>query len=265
MEVLEISLGGVFLSEAVGSMLLLLLGGGVVANTLLKGSKGQGTGWLMINWGWGLAVFAGVLASGASGAHINPAVTVGIIARNGILGEADFVPGIAIGVVSTLVYFAGQLVGAMAGAGLMYLSYKQHFDAEENAAFKLGIFATGPEIRSYGWNLVTEIIGTFVLVFVIFASGIYTTNTGGEVANLGWLGALGVGLLVVSIGASLGGPTGYAINPTRDLGPRLMHALLPIKGKGTSDWAYSWVPIVGPLIGGVLGGVASTFLLVSVV
>ena len=263
MEVLEISLGQVFLSEAVGSMLLLLLGGGVVANTLLKGTKGQGTGWLLINWGWGLGVFVGVLASGASGAHINPAVTVGIIARNGILGEPDFVPGIAIGVVSTLVYFGGQLIGAMAGAGLMYLTYKKHFDVEENKAFKLGVFSTGPEIRSYGWNTLTEIIGTFVLVFTIFASGIYTANNGGDAVNLGWLSALGVALLVLAIGISLGGPTGYAINPTRDLGPRIMHALLPIKDKGTSDWGYSWVPIVGPLIGGVLGGVASTFLLVS--
>ena len=264
MEVLEITLGQVFLSEAVGSMLLLLLGGGVVANTLLKGSKGQGTGWLLINWGWGLAVFAGVLASGASGAHINPAVTVGIIARNMILGNPDFVPGIAIGVVSTLVYFAGQLLGAMVGAGLMWLTYKQHFDAEENAAFKLGVFSTGPEIRNYFWNTITEIIGTFVLVFVIFAAGVFTAGADGKGAavNLGWLGALGVALLVVSIGASLGGPTGYAINPTRDLGPRIMHAILPIKGKGSSDWGYAWVPIVGPLIGGLLGGIASTFLLV---
>ncbi len=264
MEVLEISLGQVFLSEAVGSMLLLLLGGGVVANTLLKGTKGQGTGWLLISWAWGLAVFVGVLASGASGAHINPAVTVGIIARNGILDDPNFVPGIAIGVVSTLVYFAGQLVGAMAGAGLMFLTYKKHFDAEENKAFKLGVFATGPEIRSYGWNLVTETIGTFVLVFTIFASGVYTQGVDGTgvAVNLGWLGALGVGLLVAVIGMSLGGPTGYAINPTRDLGPRIMHALLPIRDKGTSDWGYSWVPIVGPIIGGVLGGVCSTFLLV---
>ncbi|MGV8847260.1 MIP/aquaporin family protein [Tessaracoccus sp.] len=264
MEVLEITLGQVFLSEAVGSMLLLLLGGGVVANTLLKGTKGQGTGWLLINWGWGLAVFVGVLASGASGAHINPAVTVGIIARNGILGEPNFVPGIAIGVVSTLVYFAGQLVGAMAGAGLMYVAYKQHFDAEENKAFKLGVFATGPEIRNPLWNTLTEIIGTFVLVFTIFAAGVFTAGGDGKgvAVNLGWLGALGVALLVVSIGISLGGPTGYAINPTRDLGPRIMHAILPIKNKGTSDWGYSWVPIVGPLIGGVLGGICSTFLLV---
>lgn len=263
MEVLEITLGQVFLSEMVGSTLLLLLGGGVVANTLLKGSKGQGTGWLLINWGWGLAVFAGVLASGASGAHINPAVTVGIIVRSAIEGGDEFVPGVAIGVVSTIVYFAGQLVGAMLGAGLVYLTYKKHFDAEENPGFKLGIFSTGPEIRSYGWNVVTEIIGTFVLVFVIFASGIYTANSGGDAVNLGWLGALGVALLVVSIGASLGGPTGYAINPTRDLGPRIMHAILPIKGKGTSDWGYAWVPIVGPLIGGALGGLASTFLIVA--
>ena len=263
MEVLELTLGQVFLSETVGSMLLLLLGGGVVANTLLKGTKGQGTGWLLINWGWGLAVFAGVLASGASGAHINPAVTVGIIARSAITGDTDFVAGVPIGVGSTLVYFAGQLLGAMIGAFLMWLTYKQHFDAEENKAFKLGVFATGPEIRNPLWNTITEIIGTFVLVFVIFAAGAYTAaGPDGTAVNLGWLGALGVGLLVVAIGISLGGPTGYAINPTRDLGPRIMHAILPIKNKGGSDWGYAWVPIVGPLIGGVLGGLASTFLLV---
>ncbi len=263
MEVLEITLGQVFLSEAVGSMLLLLLGGGVVANTLLKGTKGQGTGWLLINWGWGMAVFVGVLASGASGAHINPAVTVGIIARSMRTGATEFVPGIEIGVVATLVYFAGQLLGALLGATLMWLSYRQHFDAEENPAFKLGVFATGPEIRNPLWNTITEIIGTFVLVFGIFAAGAYTeAGPGGAAVNLGWLGALGVGLLVFSIGVSLGGPTGYAINPTRDLGPRIMHSILPIKGKGTSDWGYSWVPIVGPLIGGALGGLLSTFLLV---
>ena len=258
MEVLEVTLGTIFLSETVGSTLLLLLGGGVVANTLLKGSKGQGTGWLLINWGWGMGVFIGVLAAYSSGGHLNPAVTVGDIAS----GATEFVPGIPITVGSTLVYFAGEMLGAMIGAFLVWLTYKQHFDAEENAAFKLGVFATGPEIRNPLWNTVTEIIGTFVLVFGVMAAGKFTAaGAEGGAVNLGWLGALGVALLVFSIGASLGGPTGYAINPTRDLGPRIMHAILPIKGKGGSDWGYAWVPIVGPLIGGTLGGLLSTVLL----
>ena len=259
MQVLELSLGTVFLSETVGSMLLLLLGGGVVANTLLKGTKGQGTGWLLINWGWGMGVFVGVLASFWSGGHLNPAVTVGLIANGATtFGSGE---GIPVTVTSTLVYFAGQLLGAMLGALLTWLTYKQHFDAEENPAFKLGVFSTGPEIRNPLWNTVTEIIGTFVLVFGVLAAGHFTSNNPTDPANLGWLGALGVGLLVFAIGVSLGGPTGYAINPTRDLGPRIMHAILPIKGKGTSDWGYAWVPIVGPLIGGALGGVLANVLL----
>ena len=258
MEVLEITLGQIFLSETVGSMLLLLFGGGVVANTLLKGTKGQGTGWLLINWGWGIGVFIGVIAAYNSGGHLNPAVTVGVIAS----GATNYVEGIPITVGSTLVYFAGEMLGAMLGALLVWLTYKQHFDAEENPAFKLGVFSTGPEIRNPLWNTITEIIGTFVLVFGVLAASKFTAaGADGSAVNLGWLGALGVALLVFGIGVSLGGPTGYAINPTRDLGPRIMHAILPIKGKGTSDWGYAWVPVVGPLIGGALGGLLSTVLL----
>lgn len=228
--------------------MLLLLGAGVVANTALTKSKGNGTGFLFVNFGWGLAVFAGVLVSQKSGAHLNPAVTLGLAAKQIAGGEA--VDWGKVGV-----YLAAQLVGAFLGAVLAWMAYKQHFDEEPDAATKLGVFSTGPAIRSYGWNLVTEAIGTFVLVFVIIAAGAVKS------VDLGWLSALGVGLLVVGIGASLGGPTGYAINPARDLGPRIAHAVLPIKGKGDSDWGYSWVPVVGPIIGGVLAGLLAGVLL----
>jgi len=231
--------------------MLLLLGCGVVANTALTKSKGNGTGFLFVNWGWGLAVFAGVLVSAKSGAHINPAVTLGVAARNLTLGQEPL-PG---GWGTVAIYIIAQMIGAFIGAVLCWLAYKQHFDEETNAASKLAVFSTGPAIRSYGWNLVTEIIGTFVLVFVIIAAGAWKTT------DLGWLSALGVALLVVGIGASLGGPTGYAINPSRDLGPRIAHALLPIKGKGDSDWGYSWVPVVGPIIGGVIAGLTAGLLL----
>ena len=228
--------------------MLLLLGAGVVANTALTKSKGNGTGFLFVNFGWGLAVFAGVLVSQKSGAHLNPAVTLGLAAKSLAAGEA--VDWTKVGI-----YIAGQLVGAFLGAVLAWMAYKQHFDEEPDPATKLGVFSTGPAIRSYGWNLVTEAIGTFVLVFVIIAAGAVKS------VDLGWLSALGVGLLVVGIGASLGGPTGYAINPARDLGPRIAHAVLPIKGKGDSDWGYSWVPVVGPIIGGVLAGLLAGVLL----
>jgi glycerol uptake facilitator protein len=223
--------------------MLLLLGGGVVATAILAKSKGLGGGWLMINFGWGLAVFAGVTVSYASGAHLNPAVTIGLLTT----GDISFV--------QALVYWAAQMVGAIIGAVFVWLAFKQHLDAEEDPGAKLGVFATGPAIRNYGWNLVTEIIATFVLVFVVIGFG------RAEPAGLAALGALPVALLVVGIGASLGGPTGYAINPARDLGPRIAHAILPIKGKGSSDWSYAWVPIVGPLIGGVLAGALSGLLL----
>jgi len=244
-------LGTIFLSEVVGTAMLLLLGGGVVANTALTKSKGNGTGFLFVNWGWGLAVFAGVLVAYKSGGHLNPAVTLGVMAS----GAKEFVPGVPVDAASIATYIGAQFIGAFIGAVLCWLTYKQHFDEEPDAATKLGVFSTGPAIRNYGWNLVTEAIGTFVLVFVVLAAGHWKST------DLGWLGALGVALLIVGIGASLGGPTGYAINPARDLGPRIAHFVLPIKGKGGSDWAYSWVPVVGPIIGGVLAGLLSGVLL----
>lgn len=252
-----VSLATIFLSETVGTAMLLLLGAGVVASNLLPKSKGQGSGFLYVNWGWGLAVFAGVLVSYKSGGHLNPAVTLGLVAS----GAKEFVPGIAVDAMSVITYIAAQLLGAFIGAVLAYLAYKRQFDQDADPALKLGVFSTGPEVRDPIWNTVTEILGTFVLVFVVIAAGKFTGAGATPAANLGWLGALGVGLLVVGIGISLGGPTGYAINPARDLGPRIAHAVLPIPGKGSSDWGYSWVPVVGPIIGGVLAGLLAGVLL----
>ncbi|GAA4724862.1 MIP/aquaporin family protein [Isoptericola chiayiensis] len=230
----------IFVTEFLGTMILLLGGAGVVANAILPKNKGFNGGWLMINFGWGLAVFAGVYVAFSTGAHINPAVTFGIWAS----GASEFGPGIPVTFLNGVIYISAQLVGAAVGATLAFLAYKKHFDEEAPAAVKLGVFSTGPEIRSYGWNFVTEVIGTFFLVFLVLSFGNYP----------GDLGPLAVALIVVGIGASLGGPTGYAINPARDLGPRVAHALLPIKGKGSSDWSYSWVPVLGPIVGGVLAG-----------
>jgi glycerol uptake facilitator protein len=237
------SLGIVFLSEVFGTAMLTLLGCGVVANVALKGTKGNNGGFLMVTWGWGIAVFAGVFVAAKSGAHLNPAVTLGLLVN----GKGEYAPDVAVTFGSTLTYFGGELLGAFLGAVVCWLAYKQHFEEEPLAANKLGTFSTGPAIRSTPWNLVTEIIGTFVLVFVILTFG--GTPSG--------LGPLAVALLVVGIGVSLGGPTGYAINPARDLGPRIAHAVLPIKGKGSSDWAYSWIPVVGPLVGGALAGLVA--------
>ena len=237
------TLGQVFVSEVFGTAVMLLLGAGVVANALLGKSKGQGGGNLMINWGWGLAVFAGVYVAYRSGAHLNPAVTVGLLTS----GADTYATGVPITATSTVVYFAAELIGAFLGAVFAWMAYKNHFDAEPDQGNVLACFSTGPAIRNYGWNLVTEIIATFVLVYVILRFG----NTPSEI------GPLAVALLVVGLGASLGGPTGYAINPARDLGPRIAHAILPIKGKGGSDWAYAWVPIVGPIVGAVLAGLVS--------
>jgi glycerol uptake facilitator protein len=237
------SLGIVFLSEVFGTAMLTLLGCGVVANVALKGTKGNNGGFLMVTWGWGIAVFAGVFVAARSGAHLNPAVTLGLLVN----GKAEYAPGVAVGFASTLTYFGGELFGAFLGAVVSWLAHKKHFDAEPAAANKLGVFSTGPAIRTLPWNLVTEIIGTVVRVFVILTFG--GTPSG--------LGPLAVALLVVGIGVSLGGPTGYAINPARDLGPRIAHAVLPIKGKGSSGWAYSWVPIAGPLLGGTLAGLVA--------
>jgi glycerol uptake facilitator protein len=223
--------------------MLLLLGGGVVANVILPKNKGFDSGWVVITFGWGLAVFSGVYVAFRSGAHLNPAVTIGLLAD----GAKEYAKGVPVSFSSTMVYLAGEMVGAFLGAILVFLAYKKHFDENADPATKLGVFSTGPAIRSYGWNFVTEAIGTFVLVFVILVFG--KTPSG--------LGPLAVALLVVAIGMSLGGPTGYAINPARDLGPRIAHALLPIKGKGSSDWAYSWVPVFGPLAGAVIAGLVA--------
>jgi glycerol uptake facilitator protein len=229
---MDLSFGDIFLNEFLGTGMLLLLGCGVVATAILDRSKGLGGGWLLINFGWGLAVFAGVYVALESGAHINPAVTIGFAVEGRT--EWSDVP----------TYILAQLCGAIVGAVVCWLAFKQHFDVEEDPAKKLAVFSTGPQIRNPLWNTMTEIIGTFVLLFVIFSFG----NSPAD------LGPLPVALLVLGIGASLGGPTGYAINPARDLGPRIAHAFLPIQGKGSSDWGYSWVPVVGPIIGGILGG-----------
>lgn len=233
--------GSVFLPELIGTALLILLGCGVVAGVLLAHSKSQNSGWIVITFGWGLGVMVGAASvADYGGAHLNPAVTLGVWANSGFSSTVgDKIP----------IYFAGQFCGAFLGAVLVYLAYYLHWKDTEDPGLKLAVFSTGPAVRNYGWNLVTEIIGTFVLVFGIFA---VTGNSG--VAASG-TGVLFVALIVVGIGLSLGGPTGYAINPARDLGPRIIHALLPIPGKGTSDWEYSWVPVAGPLIGGLLGGI----------
>jgi glycerol uptake facilitator protein len=232
-----------FAGEVVGTALLVLLGDGVVAGVLLNKSKAQNSGWIVITWAWGMAVFVGVLGSLAVGggvAHLNPAVTVGL-ASIGAYDWAD-VP----------VTIAGEFVGAFIGATLVYLAYLVHWAETEDQGLKLAVFCTGPAIRNTVANLITEIIGTAVLLFGVLSIvglGLADRPLTGSLAT----GALPVGLLVLVIGLSLGGPTGYAINPARDLGPRIMHFVLPIPGKGVSDWAYSWIPVVGPLIGGIIG------------
>ncbi|WP_448631147.1 MIP/aquaporin family protein [Cellulomonas soli] len=237
---MDYTVAEVLLSEVLGTAILLLLGAGVVATAILPASKGNGGGWLLINFGWGIAVFAGVYVAFKSGAYLNPAVVLGVWAS----GADTFNSTMDANFVNFLLLSAAELVGAFLGAVGAWLAFKKHFDLEAAPGTKLGVFATGPAVRSYGWNLVTEIAGTFVLVFVLLTFA----------KNPAQMGPLPVALLIVGIGASLGGPTGYAINPARDLGPRIAHALLPIPDKGDSDWSYSWVPIVGPLIGGALGG-----------
>ncbi len=224
-------------AEFLGTLILILLGAGVVANVSLKESKGKDSGWMVITTAWGLAVAIGAYVTGwVSGAHLNPAVTIAFA----FSGDLDWalVPG----------YIIAQVLGAMVASALVYLTYKDHFDITEDPDTKLGIFCTIPAIRNPFWNLVTEIIGTIMLVLGIM--GINHANN-----DVGALSAFLAGCLVWVIGLSLGGPTGYAINPARDFGPRLAHQLLPIKGKRDSDWGYAYIPIVGPIIGGILGAI----------
>ncbi|MEM7369178.1 MAG: MIP/aquaporin family protein [Bacteroidota bacterium] len=234
-----------FVAELLGTMILLLLGNGVVANVLLKSSKGHGPDWLLISAGWGMAVFAGVMVSAeASGAHLNPAVSIATA-----IASADFSWGEA------AQYILAQLIGASLGTSLVWLAYRLQYEVTEDRDAKLGTFCTAPEIRGTVSNLLTEAIGTFVLVFVALsmASPELTADglTNGKM-GLGAIGALPVGLLVFGIGMSLGGPTGYAINPARDLMPRIMHSILPISDKRDGDWSYSWIPVAGPIAGGVI-------------
>lgn len=225
-----------FLGEFIGTMLLIIMGDGVVANVVLNKTKGNNSGWIVITFGWAMAVFLGVYASNSLGGsgHLNPAVTIAMTAL------ADF---------DTMLlptYILAQFAGAMVGAIIVWIAYKQHFDSTDDKDGKLAVFCTAPAIRSPFHNLITEIIGTFILAFGALAMSKPSTS-------LGTLDALPVALLILGIGLSLGGPTGYAINPARDLGPRIAHFILPIKNKRDSDWGYSWIPVAGPIVGALIG------------
>jgi len=225
-----------FLGEFTGTMLLIIMGDGVVANVVLNKTKGNNSGWIVITFGWAMAVFLGVYASTSlgGGGHLNPAVTIAMAAFN-----PGFDP------LLLPIYIAAQFAGAITGAIIVWLAYKQHFDETDDKDGKLAVFCTAPAIRNPLFNLLTEMIGTFVLVLGALAMS-------KPASTLGTLDALPVALLILGIGLSLGGPTGYAINPARDLGPRIAHFILPIKNKRDSDWGYSWIPVVGPIIGGLL-------------
>ncbi len=232
-----------FIGELIGTTILLLLGNAVVANVILKKTKGHDAGWIAINLGWGVSVFIAVfIVAKYSGAHINPAVTVGLA----IAGEFPLA--------SVPLYLAAQFLGGALGAFLVWLHYRDHFEITENADVKRAVFCTAPAIRNPVSNLLSEIIATFVLVFAV----LYLVEPD---VGLGALDAIPVGIIVLAIGLTLGGTTGYAINPARDLSPRIVHALLPIKNKQGSDWSYAWIPVVGPITGGLLAGAA--FLLIG--
>jgi glycerol uptake facilitator protein len=237
-----------YLSEFIGTAMILLLGCGVSANATLRKSKGHGADWTLISLGWGLAVYLGVTVATHSGANLNPAVTLGIV----VSGAKEFAPGVPVDAVNATGYIVAQLLGAAAGAITMWLVYKQQLDDHPDPVGKLGVFATSPAIRGWVWNGFTESVGTFVLVFVALAFGEHGPTTG-----LASLGALPIAFLIIGLIASLGGPTGTALNPARDLMPRLVHQLAPIAGKGSSDWSYAWIPIVAPIVGGMLGGIAA--------
>jgi len=230
-----------FMAELIGTFLLMLLGDGVVANVLLKDTKGNNSGLLVITTAWGLAVFVGVVVAGPySGAHLNPAVTIGLA----IAGKFPWA--------NVLSYVIAQMLGAFAGSFLVWVMYFDHFKRTDNPAAILAVFCTGPAIRNYMSNITSEIIGAFVLVFTVFyISGAQIVPSKTPI-GLGSVGALPVALLVWVIGLSLGGTTGYAINPARDLGPRIIHFILPIKKKGTSDWQYAWIPVLGPIVGAAM-------------
>lgn len=239
-----------FSAELIGTMFLILLGNGVVANVVLKGTKGNNGGWMVITTGWALAVFVSVvIAAPYSGAHLNPAVTIGLA----IAGKFAWTKVIS--------FIVAQIIGAMMGSFLVWIIYRDHFNATEEADKQLAAFSTSPAIKNLLFNFLSEVAGTFVLIFVIF----YFTN--GEISNsktpigLGSLGAIPVAFLVWAIGLSLGGTTGYAINPARDFGPRIVHALLPLKHKAGSDWKYAWVPVLGPFVGAAIA--AGFYLLLS--
>lgn len=229
-----------FVSEFTGTALLILLGNGVVANVLLHNTKGNSAGWIVITFGWAVGVFVGVFAATASGAHLNPAITISIAINT---GDWTNVP----------LFILAQMLGAMFGTTLVWLAYKDHYNETDNADRIRATFCTAPAIRNSFSNLLTEMIGTFTLVM-----GVLLMSK--PDMKLGAIDALPVALLVLGIGLSLGGPTGYAINPARDLGPRIMHFILPIKNKGNSDWSYSWIPVAGPIVGAVLASIAFKFL-----
>jgi glycerol uptake facilitator protein len=227
--------GTILISEIIGTMFLILLGDGVVAGVLLNKTKGQNSGWIVITWAWAMAVFVGVFTSAYLGGngHLNPAVTIGLAVAGNPTVPWSSVP----------VYIIGEFIGAFIGATLVWLHYMPHWAVTEDKGLKLAVFCTAPAIRNTAWNLISEIIGTFALMYGVFAVGATAEKI---------TGAFAVGLIVLVIGLGLGGTTGYAINPARDLGPRIMHAILPIAGKGGSDWGYSWIPVVGPIIGAIL-------------
>jgi glycerol uptake facilitator protein len=239
-----------FTAEFIGTMLLVLLGDGVVANVCLKGTKGHAGGWIVITMGWGLAVFTAVVVSGEfSGAHLNPAVTIALAAA-GKFATAK-VP----------LFLIAQFLGGAAGALLVWLFYKDHYDISTDSGAILATFATGPAIRNPVRNLLCEVIGTFVLVMAVLYAACPKITSGTEQVKVGMgcLGAIPVAFVVIGIGLSLGGTTGYAINPARDLGPRLVHQFVPIPNKGNSDWAYSWIPVAGPIAGALLAALVYSY------
>jgi glycerol uptake facilitator protein len=233
-----------FAAELIGTMLLILLGNGVVANVVLKGTKGNSSGWIVITTGWALAVFVGVVFAGPySGAHLNPAVSIGLA----IAGKFSWA--------KVLSFVLAQVIGAMIGAFIVWIVYRDHFNATEDGELQLAVFSTSPAIKNLMFNFLSEVVGTFVLVFVVFYFTDAELSEAKTKIGLGSLGAIPVMFLVWSIGISLGGTTGYAINPARDFGPRLIHAILPMKHKGSSNWKYAWVPVIGPVVGAVIAAV----------